>query len=491
MIADLLTILQGASASTIISTLEIFGQHNAYVYFLGGLLIVRLIFNDQIYLLLNKLIYSIYQNKIKDSLASRLQTVSSAQIFDDRGRAVKNYTTDINIYIGGFLAPIVQLSIDAMVITGLIIYASSLFPIDLHIISGLLVSFTLLLILLRILSNTANTEGRARNDVDGHKAEILSELSGTWRSLIDLSAQNFYIKHLDKLNSKYASASIKIAKNINLTKLTIETYVGLMLVVTCAIMGNSVAYSPASAAVAVAIFLRIVPTINRSAQAIMAIQASRGALESLMNNNETPRLRANYMLSETAETLEIEKCNVYSKEQEILSLRNISIIKNKITVITAPSGTGKSVLLKSLHQELRQSSYKVAYLPQNYNLLATSVLQNIYLNDGKANKREAILLLQKVGFSKDAAEKMLIDDKNVQTLSGGESQRLFLARYLVRDFDFLFMDEITSALDKNTEDHIFSILNTLSSNCTIVINSHTQKIQEPNINYINLIEHLT
>ena len=491
IVADLLTILQGSTNQTVISKMGLVDNETHMIYLLGGLLIFRFLANDQIYFLLNKLIYSVYQFQTNKSLNSRLSSIASSQIFDDRGRAVKNYTTDINIFIGGFLAPIVQLAIDTLVILGLATYASFYINIDVKIVFGILFSTLFLFITLKYLSKAARRHGRDRNAIDERKTEFLSELSGTWRSLIDLKAQNFYIQMLDKFNAKYTSTSIKISRSVNLTKLTIETYVGLMLLSICIIASGQLAYSPATAAAAVAIFLRVVPTINRSAQAFMAIQSSIGALESLKSNYSTPELQATYNIDNTATTLKINSCNVYNDHKTLLSCHNINIPKNKLSVITAPSCTGKSILLQTLHQELKEQSFTVAYIPQNFNLLSTSLLENMYLGKSVTNQNNALEVLKKVGFTKDKALQLLSEERSVHTLSGGETQRLFITRYLVNNFDYLFMDEITSALDSLSENHLLDVLKTLSGGCTIVINSHSEQLKQSNVNHINLLEHLT
>ena len=79
----------------------------------------------------------------------------------------------------------------------------------------------------------------------------------------------------------------------------------------------------------------------------------------------------------------------------------------------------------------------------------------------------------------------------MKTLSGGETQRIFIARYLVDQFDYLLLDEVTSALDYETEQKIFRVLQSLSSNCTIVINSHSRQVITDDVNHLELLTYLT
>ena len=61
-------------------------------------------------------------------------------------------------------------------------------------------------------------------------------------------------------------------------------------------------------------------------------------------------------------------------------------------------------------------------------------------------------------------------------LSGGQAQRLAMARGLYQDRDILILDEATNALDKNTEDKILKNILNLKKSKTIIIISHDQKV---------------
>jgi ATP-binding cassette subfamily C protein len=60
-------------------------------------------------------------------------------------------------------------------------------------------------------------------------------------------------------------------------------------------------------------------------------------------------------------------------------------------------------------------------------------------------------------------------------LSGGEKQRIVLARALLRKRPLLILDEATNALDSNTELHIFELLQQLTCSTTIVLVSHSEQ----------------
>ena len=68
--------------------------------------------------------------------------------------------------------------------------------------------------------------------------------------------------------------------------------------------------------------------------------------------------------------------------------------------------------------------------------------------------------------------------ENAQLVSGGQRQRLGIARTIYKDCDLLILDEATNSLDKNTEDELLKIIINLKMNKTIIIISHNDNIKK-------------
>jgi ATP-binding cassette, subfamily B, bacterial len=162
-----------------------------------------------------------------------------------------------------------------------------------------------------------------------------------------------------------------------------------------------------------------------------------------------------------------------------LDLKNISfeVKKGEIVAIVGPSASGKSSLMKLLLRFYDPTSGdilinnqsistihraalrdKVGYVMQQPVLFSMSVKENLsYANiNAVDNKYEEVL--DKAGFGNYATIlpkglETSIGEKGV-SLSGGQKQRVALARTLIKDFDVLILDDITSALDKNTEEQV-------------------------------------
>ena len=176
----------------------------------------------------------------------------------------------------------------------------------------------------------------------------------------------------------------------------------------------------------------------------------------------------------------------------ILDNVNLEIERGEFLGLVGPNGGGKSTLLKILlgllkpdkgrvalfGQPVQQGRAAVGYVPQHVQLdrhFPVNVLQTVLL--GRLGKHSRWL-----GF--DAREKDLawaamretgvtdLHDRALHTLSGGQFQRVLIARALVGEPDMLLLDEPTSNIDLRREEDIFDVLKRLNQTITIVVVSH-------------------
>lgn len=178
------------------------------------------------------------------------------------------------------------------------------------------------------------------------------------------------------------------------------------------------------------------------------------------------------------EALNISKC---FHNHDILKALNVNIDKNSLTVITGESGKGKTTLLNILsllekpdsgtvkidnisnpspREIVKLRRYIISYLFQNYGLMDEYTVEKnlrtslIYRKDTSLSISEA---LTKVGL--EGYEKRLVYE-----LSGGEQQRVALARILLKDASYIFADEPTGNLDKGNRDKVIKLLRELADN---------------------------
>ncbi len=183
------------------------------------------------------------------------------------------------------------------------------------------------------------------------------------------------------------------------------------------------------------------------------------------------------------------------KNDEIVVLNNISIklSPNKLVALTGPSGSGKSTLIHLLalldtpdngdyrllssgnlfsYNEKQKSNYRKKNLSivfQNFNLISdlTSLenvmLPNLYLGEPKTQALvSAKSLLAKVGL-----ENRL--NHRPSELSGGEQQRVAIARSLINKPKLILADEPTGSLDTKNAENVIDILNNIKDSETLII----------------------
>ncbi len=173
--------------------------------------------------------------------------------------------------------------------------------------------------------------------------------------------------------------------------------------------------------------------------------------------------------------IKIENLKKSYFERDVLNIPSLHIKKSEVVVVIGANGSGKSTLLKILAGTLKQTdgkftiNGKALYLPQQSVPFSKSVYENVVfsMQDKKnADERCKDVLLSLGLWS--------LKDKNAKTLSGGECQRLALARILVNDCDVLFLDEPSSAADIESIELIENaILNyRIKTDCSILMTSH-------------------
>ena len=185
-----------------------------------------------------------------------------------------------------------------------------------------------------------------------------------------------------------------------------------------------------------------------------------------------------------AATIKIEEAVVEKRSQRLLGPATFSLKCDGITAVVGPNGAGKSTLLRLMHGLDRIRSGEVnlpdfmgpqqqAFLFQHPILLRRSVQQNLKLPLKLRRMPAAIIDTEVVGIARDfGLEKLL--EQDALLLSGGEKQKLALARALITKPKLLFLDEPSANLDRPST---LSIENALKSSakqgCKVIVASHS------------------
>jgi len=200
--------------------------------------------------------------------------------------------------------------------------------------------------------------------------------------------------------------------------------------------------------------------------------------------------------------IELKNCEILQNKNLILSDVSLSINRSEFVYLIGRTGTGKSTLLKMLYGEIplkegeasvagfnlkKLPRKKVPYLRrklgmifQDFQLLpdrsANDNLKFVLQSTGWKNKNEIKERIQQVMERVGLATKGF---KMPHQLSGGEQQRVVIARALVNDPEIIFADEPTGNLDPETSSEVLKLLSDISrSGRTVVMATHNYPIIE-------------
>ena len=173
--------------------------------------------------------------------------------------------------------------------------------------------------------------------------------------------------------------------------------------------------------------------------------------------------------------------------KDILKNINLKFNKNKFYSIVGPSGCGKSTLArliaKRVHSdaiyindininEINNQSYlkKVAYVNEDGHLFNNTIYDNLNVY-GNQSEEDVVRVLRILKLDHKFNLETIIEP-NYTNISGGEKQRLILARALLLDADIYIFDEITSNVDSVTEKDILKIIKSLSKTKIVIFITH-------------------
>lgn len=183
--------------------------------------------------------------------------------------------------------------------------------------------------------------------------------------------------------------------------------------------------------------------------------------------------------------------------KDILDIEEISLEENMVTAILGSSGGGKTTFLKLLNNMITADQGKVIYqgkdietydpvslrrevvmMPQDPQIFKGTIKDNFIkteeINDNKNSKSlNYNELLRKVSLTQNL-------DDTADNLSGGEKQRLALARVMLLEPKVLLLDEPSSSLDKKTEEKIIEMVvdYVRKNDRTLIMVTHSPEIAE-------------
>tara|TARA_B100000787_G_scaffold124968_1_gene94271 strand:+ start:3050 stop:4780 length:1731 start_codon:yes stop_codon:yes gene_type:complete len=248
---------------------------------------------------------------------------------------------------------------------------------------------------------------------------------------------------------------------------------------------------------------RIMPSLNRIITSYNSIKAVRPVIDSIykdINLDELVSIKKNknYDISQNIQSIEINNLNFKfpTSKNPIIKDLNLKIKKGEYIGIFGKSGTGKTTFVDlfsglltldsgsikfddkdiSIHKALWRKN--ISYVPQSIYLNDESIKQNIAFGK-KLEEIDSAKIIQSLEDARllefvnslDRGVDTLVGENGIN-LSGGQIQRLGIARALYRNAQVLIFDESTNSLDLQTENEFMDTVNKIKGDRTILFISH-------------------
>ena len=371
------------------------------------------------------------------------------------------------------------------------------------------------LLLSKLLKPRLNAIGRKNQEIQSRIAKWRIQSIYGLKDVKVLNREEFFIRNYYESGSIGANVARNYAVLNNLPRLLIETiFIVSMLAFIMVYMlggGNINVLIPQLTAFAVAA-IRIMPSANRINTYISEIAYSQPCLDYLYENlNESMKMDVNGSVTGLGGEKDSRKEKTVLQDKIVLNHitfaypgtdKNIftdahmEVKRGQSVGIMGPSGVGKStivdILLGLLHTKEGSITWdgrnifdnyeawlaQIGYIPQSIYLVDESIRDNIAfgIDEDKIDDKRIWEVLEEAQL-KDFVEELpegldtKIGDRGVR-ISGGQRQRLGIARALYHDPEILVFDEATSALDNDTEKAVMDAVNSFHGKKTMVIIAH-------------------
>lgn len=339
----------------------------------------------------------------------------------------------------------------------------------------------------------------ATRDSVGKLNSSAQEMIGNLFSFAEGGLKDFFLKKHNKLEAEYAKDNIKggyiitlnycIINLINaLSVAVLLCYGGYKVIIGCLSYGGLVTFNLYSQR-----FISPISQIIQFNNDLTTCSISWGKIQKLLNTKID--VESGMQIRDIKGNIRFNDITFFYEDKKPV-LHNISMEfqKGKIYAIVGSSGAGKTTLMHLLFRlwdcvkgsitvdgvDIRNMDInclrgQISIVSQNIFLLNDTIYNNIALGNGITDK-ELQDILKQAGLqefiSKLPNKLDTVVGENGIKLSGGEKQRISIARALFKKTPIIIFDEATSMLDNETEEKIISILLESFKNATIILIAH-------------------
>ena len=438
--------------------------------FLGVYLIVSTLQQYVVEVLKNKIRYSLNQN-LYQSYASR--NIESFQK-KDSSEILNEFNNEVNVVIDNYVSS--KLNVFSLTIS-LILGSLYIANLSVEILIFLLFCAFITIFINSIFKN--RLKKNQMNYLDSMK-QWLCSIKNLCRCFNDIKILNLEKVFCDGLDLENKNIEQSTLKNNGFIKIltSINSFISQAMFFLTLLFGIVlIHYNRLTVGqllgIAQASNMVIMPIVNYANLRNM-IQSSIPVLQKLLDNSICSEEKESIIFDEQIHDIKIKHLSFSYGARLILDLNNLVIDQGKKYLVIGKSGDGKSTFLDILTkqkkadgiyvndkdlEDVQFSTYadKFSYVNQDNDLLPFSFEQNITLGRkmSKYSLKDLVTIFNLESIFDKERDNLDFEHLN---LSGGEKQRICLARAMYRNKKWLFLDEAFSAIDKTNSDRIHQFI---------------------------------
>ncbi len=470
----------------------------------GFLIIFSVIFSIKLLLLITtswveSRYIATFKKKLSDNLFSNfLNRETSSLLKKNSSEYFRNFTTEID-WTSRFFSCAIKVILDLIIVIAL--FGFLLFFDPITSASVLLTLSILTVVYYFSIKDILLKWGKKGLYNRQKRLQFVSEGFAAIKYIKILAKEKFFFDKFSLQNTILADLSFKINFAQSLPKHILEYFLFITILVLLLILfQKNYSYSEIITILSVYTItaFRMIPSVNRIWGNAQAMRVSYPSLDRIFLESQTPVKKKKEKLENFTfkREIKIDIKSFFYKNKRKFNLKNvlIKLKKNSKLGIIGPSGSGKSTLIdiicgfikcnkgdvyidgQSISNNLEGWQKNIGYIPQKVVILENTLRENILfgLNKKKISDKKIIEIIKKVNlykfFKKLPHGLNEVIKQEGLNVSGGEMQRIGIARALMNNPEIIILDEATSALDSFTENNILKEINLL--NKTIIFVSH-------------------
>ena len=499
-----------------ISNVKYFDDKLIIIIFLISIIILyflKFIFSFYLIYQRNKFNYKLYVDLTQKIYKSYLNRPYSFHIENNSAKLIRNVKDETSLFVFQVISPAIEIIIELCIFITIGVFLFYYNPMV--SLSLILFFFCISYCWYKLYNKRFQEYGNVRQKQFGHIIKHLQESFGNLKEIIIFSLEDIFFKKYLHHNERVADVGIKKDTLINLPRFFFElTGIAMLICVMIYFIAKGTTLDQLLISLGVFVFasVRLLPSFTKIVRGLQTVKYNKVVIDAVYE--EIEYYSKNFLLEKvvlekvaakklTFNKIKINDASFIYPNSLKATLKNVNfeLVKGDRVGVVGSTGSGKTTLINlicglikptggkilindDVDLDKHQSSWQqnISYVPQNVHILDESILYNITfknkLNDEEFKNFTNVLQIVKIdNFVNELPEthNTIAGEKGVK-FSGGQCQRLGIARALYRESSLLILDEATNALDEETERVILKSICEKMKDRTILSISHKKSV---------------